>query len=64
MPSFTLKNIPDDLYDALKQRAAANQRSINQEVLFCLRLELARQRRTPADAQRLLEQIDRQRAGA
>ena len=56
--SYTLKNIPDDLFDALKQRAAENNRSINQEVIFCLRMELSRQKRTRCDALRLLDSID------
>ncbi|MGQ0814294.1 MAG: FitA-like ribbon-helix-helix domain-containing protein [Gemmatimonadota bacterium] len=61
MASFTLKNIPDDLYAALKQRAAENHRSINQEVIFCVRMELARQKRSGAEARRLLDLIDQQR---
>lgn len=61
MPSFTLKNIPDELFAALKQRAEQNQRSINQEIIYCVRMELARTRRTRGDAQRLLDWIDTQR---
>ena len=59
--SYTIKNIPDDLFDALRQRAAENHRSINQEVLFCLRMELARHKRTRGEAVRLLDAIDQQR---
>jgi antitoxin FitA len=36
MPTITLKNIPPDLYDLLKQSAAANHRSINGEILTCI----------------------------
>ena len=36
MTTFTLKGIPDDLYERLKQRAAENRRSINREMLVCL----------------------------
>ncbi len=36
MTTFTLKGIPDDLYERLKQRAADNRRSINGEMLVCL----------------------------
>ena len=36
MPTITLKNIPPDLYDLLKQSAAANRRSINSEILTCI----------------------------
>jgi len=33
MPTITLKNIPLDLYERLKESAAANHRSINSEVI-------------------------------
>jgi hypothetical protein len=33
MPTITLKNIPPDLYDLLKESAAANRRSINSEII-------------------------------
>ena len=33
MPTITVKNIPPDLYDLLKQSAAANRRSINSEII-------------------------------
>ena len=37
MPAtITLKNIPDDLYQRLKQAAEAHHRSINSEVIVCL----------------------------
>lgn len=59
--SYTLKNIPDDLFDALRQRAAEHQRSINQEVIFCIRMELSRHKRSRSEALRLLDAIDQQR---
>lgn len=34
--TITLKSIPDDLYERLKQRAMAHHRSINSEVIVCL----------------------------
>jgi plasmid stability protein len=34
--TFTIKNIPDDLYERLKQNAEENRRSINSEFLVCL----------------------------
>lgn len=64
MASYTLKNIPDDVLAALKQRAADNHRSINQEILFCVRMELSRHKRTRSEAQRLLDAIDQQRGTA
>ncbi|MGQ0604930.1 MAG: FitA-like ribbon-helix-helix domain-containing protein [Anaerolineales bacterium] len=33
MPTFTVKNIPPDLYDLLKESAAANRRSLNSEII-------------------------------
>lgn len=36
MPTITLKNIPPDLYELIKQSAAANRRSINNEIITCI----------------------------
>jgi hypothetical protein len=36
MSTITLKDVPQELRHALKQRAARNRRSLNQELLFCL----------------------------
>lgn len=37
MPTnLTLKNIPDEVYERLKQSAAAHRRSINSEAIVCL----------------------------
>jgi plasmid stability protein len=33
MPTITLKNIPPDLYELLKESAAVNRRSINSEII-------------------------------
>jgi len=55
MPAFTLKGIPNDLYDLLKQRAAENRRSINAEMLVCL--EEALQGR-PANPTEMLAKVD------
>ncbi len=40
MPAITVKNIPDPLYDNLKQSAHLNHRSINSEIIACLEKEL------------------------
>lgn len=37
MATITLKNIPEQLYQKLKQRAAQHYRSLNSEVIVCLR---------------------------
>ena len=36
MANITIKNIPDDLYEELKDVAAANRRSINSEVIHLI----------------------------
>ena len=36
MATITLKNLPDELHVRLKERAARNRRSLNNEVIACL----------------------------
>ena len=36
MPTMTIKNIPDDLYQQLKRYAEINRRSLNSEVISCI----------------------------
>ncbi|MCX8493283.1 MAG: hypothetical protein ORN23_03515 [Chthoniobacterales bacterium] len=36
MSTITLKDVPQELRVALKQRAVRNRRSLNQELLYCL----------------------------
>lgn len=36
MPSITVKNIPDSIYNKLKQQAEAQHRSMNSEIIACL----------------------------
>jgi|GEM_PF-636730 len=36
MATMTLKDVPDELREALKKRAERNRRSLNQELLYCL----------------------------
>jgi hypothetical protein len=38
MPTLYVENVPQDLYDALRERAQANRSSISAEVLQSLRL--------------------------
>lgn len=40
MPSMTIKNIPDELYERLKESAHEHGRSINNEAIFCLKRAL------------------------
>ena len=36
MPNITVRNIPEDIYEKIKQNAIANKRSINSEILYGL----------------------------
>ncbi len=54
MPGITVKNIPEDLYEKLRQNAARNRRSINNEIIFCLEQILESKK---LDPQLQLEQI-------
>jgi len=40
MPAVTIKNIPDDVYSELKNKAKQEHRSINSEVIMCLKRSL------------------------
>jgi len=48
MPSITVKSIPDELYERIKQSAAEHRRSINKEVIICLERTLLARRVNPA----------------
>lgn len=49
MPALTIKNIPDDLYNQLKIIAEQNHRSINSEVIMCLKHALFPQKISPKE---------------
>lgn len=49
MPSLTVKNIPDDLYEQLKQAAKYHHRSLNSELINCLEKALLPTRITPEE---------------
>lgn len=55
MPNMTIKNLPDDLYEKLKERAQEHGRSINNEVIFCLKRAL---RSSPIDPEAFLARVD------
>ena len=46
MPTLTLKNLPDELHQRLKARAAVHRRSLNSEAIVCLEEALGRTRPT------------------
>ncbi|NOT12462.1 MAG: Arc family DNA-binding protein [Methylococcaceae bacterium] len=57
MPALTIKNIPELLYQQLKNAAELHRRSINSEVIVCLEKTLAVTKITPADRLSRIEQL-------
>jgi plasmid stability protein len=49
VPAITIKNIPDDLYKELKLVAEQHHRSINSEVIVCLKDTLFPKKTSPKD---------------
>ncbi len=47
MPSLTVKNIPNDLYNELRQVAETHRRSLNSEIIVCLEKALLHTKITP-----------------
>jgi plasmid stability protein len=47
MPTITVRNIPTDLYERLKQSAKANRRSVNSEVIVCIEKAVRSRRLRP-----------------
>jgi len=54
MATLTIKNIPDELHERLKERAKQHRRSINSEVIVCLEQVLGA---APIDPAALLARI-------
>lgn len=50
MPALTIKNIPEDLYKELKLVAKQHHRSINSEVIVCLKRSLFPAKISPEEA--------------
>ena len=61
MPSVTVKNIPEDIYEKLKKRAHENRRSINNEIIMCIERTVKSHRINPdeflAEVRKLRESI-------
>ena len=51
MTTFTVKNIPPNLYEKLKKSAELNRRSINSEIIVCIEKSVRSQ---AIDAQQIL----------
>jgi hypothetical protein len=49
--TFTIKNIPPNLYEKLKQSAEINRRSINSEIIVCIEKSV---RSRTIDAEKIL----------
>ena len=49
MPALTVKNIPETLYNRLKEAASAHHRSINSELIHCLEQILLPKRVSPSE---------------
>ncbi|MTI11802.1 Arc family DNA-binding protein [Sansalvadorimonas verongulae] len=49
MPALTVKNIPETLYNRLKEAASAHHRSINSELIHCLEQMLLPQQVSPSE---------------
>ena len=54
MATITLKNIPEDLHQRLRDRAARHHRSLNGEILACLEGSV---RREPVDPKTFVARI-------
>ncbi len=55
MHSITIKNIPSELYEKLKNKARENRRSINNEVIQCIDRSLRNHR---IDAEEFISRIE------
>lgn len=62
MATITVKNIPDDLYEELKERAAVHRRSINSEIIVCIE-RTVRSRRIDPEAVIAEARLIRERLG-
>lgn len=58
MPTYTLKDIPDELYERIKESADLGRRSINSEILHRLERSLMSEKIDPV---RFLERVRRRR---
>jgi len=49
MAALTLRNIPDDLYQDLKQQAVQHHRSLNREIVFLLEKSIGQEQENDMD---------------
>jgi hypothetical protein len=63
MATVTLKNIPDDLYDQIRQSARTNRRSINSEIITCIEQTLKVRRIHPEKILKTARALRKKTAG-
>ncbi|MDA0379312.1 MAG: Arc family DNA-binding protein [Bacteroidetes bacterium] len=51
--NLSIKNVPEDVHEALKDRASRNKRSLNNEILHVLEASVQRKRDVDAQIKRL-----------
>ena len=49
MKTITVKSIPDDVYERLRQSATENHRSINSEIIVCIERSVQSRKHTSTD---------------
>ena len=64
MPSITVKNIPEPIYQQLKKRAKAQHRSINSEIIACLEQSTLPHRPSPEEFLRQARKMRQQAKGS
>ena len=62
--NFTLKNIPDDIYEKIKVRAERNHRSINGEIISILGETVMARRKSAAEILALADELRSHTKGA
>ncbi len=59
MPTITVKNIPAEIYELVKQSAATNRRSINSEIITFIERSVSGRRVNPKTVLRRARQLRR-----
>lgn len=60
MATITVKNIPEGLYEKLKQRAKSRNRSVNKEIIICIQEALESRRVDPKSFLARIEALNSQ----
>jgi len=62
--NITIRNIPDEIYEKLKQQAELHQRSINSEVIFHLKQMVSSHRPDPGQVIARAKKLKKQAKGS